>query len=156
MSVPVPLVVLAHSLGGHIMSNYIWDMQQHRDVEGAVWNNKLSSFELMETLAGFVTFGSNIPLFTFAYEDPQPIAFPGSALSGEDKKRAAWLNYYDRDDVLGWPLRPISPAYRDAVDADIEIDAGSWGAGFTPLSHTSYWTDNSFTKPVAKFLSSFL
>ena len=33
-----PLVVLAHSLGGHIMSNYIWDRQTSQ-------NSKMSAFE---------------------------------------------------------------------------------------------------------------
>jgi hypothetical protein len=153
----VPLVVLAHSLGSHIISNYIWDMQNRRgpDVHG-VWEETLSSFEQMKTQVGFITFGSTIPLFTFSYDDPEPITFPGEDLSTEVRGRAAWLNYYDRDDVLGWPLRPLSPKYAAAVDEDIEIDAGSWGAGLTPLSHVAYWTDNSFTRPVARFLDTFI
>jgi len=55
----VPLVVLAHSFGGHILSNYIWDSQRRPD-------RRLSPFERMNWLTGFITFGCNIPLFTFA------------------------------------------------------------------------------------------
>src|SRR5210317_1213992 len=42
---PKPLIILAHSLGGHIMSNYIWDMQHSGDTE-------VSPFERMEKLSG--------------------------------------------------------------------------------------------------------
>lgn len=153
----VPLVVLAHSLGGHIISNYIWDMQAERgpSVHG-VWDEDLSPFEQMKTHAGFITFGSNIPLFSFSFPDPEPISFPGEDLTDEERKKAAWRNYYDRDDVLGWPLRPLSPKFAAVVNEDVVIDAGSWGAGLTPMSHVAYWTDNSFTRPVAAFLDTFV
>jgi hypothetical protein len=42
-----------------------------------------------------------------------------------------------------------------AVDEDIEVNVGGFAASFTPMSHTAYWTDNDFTKPVAKYLPSF-
>ena len=68
-SQPRPMIVLAHSLGGHIMSNYIWDMKKVEDPS-------LNEFERMERLAGIVTFGCNIPFFTFAYKEVVPIEFP--------------------------------------------------------------------------------
>jgi hypothetical protein len=69
---------------------------------------------------------------------------------------ARWWNYYDKDDVLGYPLKPISPSYDAVVDEDIEINVGGFATSFTPKSHTEYWTDNDFTEPVAKFLTAFL
>jgi hypothetical protein len=47
--------------------------------------------------------------------------------------KARWLNYYDKDDVLGYPLKPISPSYNAIVNED-----------------------NDFTRPVAQFLADFL
>jgi hypothetical protein len=156
-STDVPLLVLAHSSGGHMMSNYIWDMQPNLKGEvRAKWSEGLSPFERAETLAGFITFGCNIALFSFAYDHPRPISFPGSALSTEDAERAAWLNYYDKDDILGWPLQPLSPEFAATVTADIAINLGSVLTAGTPLSHVGYSTDNDFTKPVAKFISKFL
>jgi hypothetical protein len=152
-SSPVPLVVLAHSLGSHIMSSYVWDCQRG-NATGA--DPASSSFERMEWLAGLVTFGSNIPLFTFAYDPVVAIAFPGQELPPDVAVKARWRNYYDKDDVLGYPLKPISASYDAAVDEDIEINVGGFGASFTPLSHSAYWTDNDFTKPVAQFLADFL
>ena len=110
----------------------------------------------MEKLAGIVTFGCNIPLFTFAYEDVVPIEFPPSTLPQYLKKKAKWMNYYDPDDVLAYPLKAINPAYNAVVKKDIPINVGGIFSSWNPLSHSDYWTDNSFTKPVAKLVSSFL
>ena len=148
-SEPKPLIVLAHSLGGHIMSNYIWDMQQSGDPG-------LSAFERMEKLSGIVTFGCNIPFFTFAYDAVKPIEFPPVTLTAALKRKAKWLNFYDPDDVLGYPLKAINTDYRKVVTKDIPINVGGVFSSWNPMAHGSYWTDNSFTKPVAKYIASFL
>lgn len=145
-----PLIVMGHSLGGHIMSNYIWDMQKGHAGTG------LSAFERMRSLAGMVTFGCNIPLFTFAFTRITPIKFPAPQLHPDLKRKAKWLNYYDPDDILGYPLKPISPSYRQVVTRDVPINVGGWLSSWNPASHSQYWTDNDFTKPVAKFIASFL
>ena len=146
-----PLIVMAHSLGGHIMSNYIYDMQKPG-------KRTISEFCRMRTLAGFITFGCNIPLFTFAFDpiDVKPIKFPGSKLSPSNKALAKWLNFYDPDDVLGYPLKQVNDAYNRVVDRDIPINVGGILSAWNPMSHTKYWTDNDFTKPVVQFLSKFL
>ena len=144
-----PLIVMAHSLGGHIISNYIWDMQKKKDPA-------LSPFERMERLAGIVTFGCNMPLFTFAYKKVTPIKFPATQLSAATKKKAKWLNFYDPDDILGYPIKPINAEYRKVVTKDIAINVGGILSSWNPASHSNYWTDNDFTKPVAKFIASFL
>lgn len=148
-----PLIVLAHSLGGHIMSSYIYDLQKRRNRQ-----SQTSKFQQMKTLAGFITFGCNMPLFTFAFEkdDIKPIKFPGVWLSAANKDRARWLNFYDPDDVLGYPLKPINDAYNKVVNKDIPINVGGIFSSWNPLSHVKYWTDNDFTKPVAKFIAGFL
>ncbi|MFQ5488293.1 MAG: hypothetical protein ACE5ET_07630, partial [Gammaproteobacteria bacterium] len=146
---PKPLIVMAHSLGGHIMSNYIWDMQHAGDTQ-------LSTFERMQYLSGMITFGCNIPFFTFAYKKVVPIEFPPRRLSADLKRKAKWLNFYDPDDVLGYPLKPISPEYRRVVTKDISINVGGILSSWNPMAHSKYWTDNDFTKPVARYIASFL
>ena len=147
---PKPLVIMAHSLGGHIMSNYIWDMQKPGAGSG------LSPFERLHWLAGIITFGCNIPLFTFAYEEVRAIRFPPRQLSPVLKTLARWNNYYDPDDVLGYPLRPISASYRETVNKDIAINVGSILSSWNPMSHSGYWTDNDFTRAAATQLLHFL
>ena len=145
---PLPLVLMAHSFGGHILSNYVWDSQQTPD-------GKLSAFERMHWLAGFITFGCNIPLFTFAVDKPVPIRFPATRLPERFKEKARWLNFYDPADVLGWPLKPVSPAYARAVDADIRLQVGGAVSGWTPAAHLLYWRDRRFARHVAEFLATF-
>ena len=146
---PVPLVALAHSFGGHVLSNYIWDRQQRPD-------KRLSSFERMNWLSGFITFGCNIPLFTFACTEVVPIRFPPPRLPARLKSNARWLNFFDPDDVLAWPLRPINDAYADVVHSDERIQVGGPVTGLTPASHLAYWNDKRFAKRIAKFLDTLL
>lgn len=146
---PQALIVLAHSLGAHIMSNYIWDQQRRP-------NMNLSSFERMNWLCGFITFGCNIPLFTFAYKKVVPITFPPTRLPKRYSSKARWYNYYDPDDVLAYPLKPINKAYNDTVNRDISINVGGILSSWNPISHTKYWTDDDFTKRVSTFITRFI
>ncbi len=142
---PVPMVVLAHSLGSHIVSSYVWDTQRGRDT-GA--DPAADPFERMQRLTGLITFGSPIPLFTFAHEPVLPIAFPDPALPPDLARRARWLNLYDPDDVMGYPLRPLSPQYAATVEADVRINVGGLLRSWNPASHLGYWTDRQFVGPV--------
>jgi pimeloyl-ACP methyl ester carboxylesterase len=147
-----PLIVVAHSLGSVIMSNYIWDRQQGKDPEqfGA------TAFERMETLAGLVTLGTNIPLFTLAHDPVACIDFPPPALPENLKQRAKWLNFYDSDDVLAWPLKPLSMRYAETVTEDIEVSVGNILTAWNPANHAAYWTDDGVIKPSAYLVASIL
>ena len=146
-----PLIVIAHSLGAAIMSNYIWDIQKKiADTTG------MTDFEKMDTLSGMITFGCNLPLYTFAYDPVEAIKFPSDNLPDDFKQKAKWYNYFDRDDILGYPLKAISLSYNNVVSEDIEINVGNIFSSWNPMSHTKYWTDNDFTKPVSEFISEFL
>ena len=146
---PKPLIILAHSLGGHIMSNYIWDAHRAADMT-------ISPFERMYKVSGIVTFGCNIPFFTFAYDNVVPIRFPHPTLPDYLKVKARWLNFFDPDDVLGYPLKSINAAYANVVDEDNAINVGGIFTSWNPLSHGKYWTDNDFTNPVADLIATFL
>jgi hypothetical protein len=144
---PCPLIVMAHSMGGHIMSNYIWDMQHKK-------NKRLNDFESMKYLAGMLTFGCNIPLFAFAHTELEPFSFPGDMLTDAQKAKAKWLNFYDSDDVFGYPLRQIGPKFKFVKDK--HINAGGLLTSWNPLSHSAYWTDNDMTKPAAGMIAGFM
>lgn len=148
-----PLIVLAHSLGGHIMSNYIYDM-----MKGTPQMPGGSDFQQLKTMAGFVTFGCNIPVFSFSYkpQDINPIDFPGTRIAATKRLKPWWWNYNDNDDALGMPLAGLSPGYA-ALAANGELKDGWINVGnpvqfWNPASHTGYWTDRHFYKPVASIL----
>ena len=153
-----PLVVIAHSLGSVIVSNYIWDAQKSL----APSEFTQTSFERMETLAGMVTFGSTIPLFSLAYNRPENFRFPPDGLSAYFPERShddivhstRWLNFFDADDILGYPINPMGDSY--GCVEDIEINVGGWLTSWNPLSHTAYWTDDDFAIPVANLIKHIL
>ncbi len=149
-----PLIFMGHSLGSHIISNYIWDRQQDKNKEPGKFGT--TPLEKMETLTGIISFGSNIPLFTLALPEIISITFPPDQLEENLKKVAQWNNFYDSDDVLGYPLKPLSQSYKKTVHEDIQINVGNIFTSWNLASHMKYWTDNSFTKPVAKFLCKIL
>lgn len=147
-----PLVVIAHSLGSLIISDYIWDRQKGREAERFGG----SRFERMETLSGLVTLGSNIPLFTVTCDNIVSIQFPPPQLPERLKKKAKWLNLYDSDDVLGWPLKPLSPSYAQVVTEDMEVNVGNILTSWNPANHAGYWTDDSVVKPAAYLIASLM
>lgn len=191
-----PVVVLAHSLGAHVISNYVWDTEPapthlpdcdgtdrgSPDSVGASTTRSRSPLCGLPTLAGLVTFGANIPLFSLAFRRAEPIVLPAAGVTEPVvRAHARWLNFLDVDDVLGWPLRALydpgiqqraRPRVPDAGDLppepqtrmhcrrratarrirDLPIAASPFLAGLTPLSHGEYWTDPAMIRPVGAWL----
>ncbi len=59
------VLILAHSLGAHIISNYIYDLQKFAQRHASPrFGSRLQN---MRTVAGLMTFGCNIPVFLFSY-----------------------------------------------------------------------------------------
>lgn len=141
-----PVVMLAHSLGAKVVSNHIWDFQA---------DNLPGTYVDPDCIAQFLTFGCNLPLFSFAFEykDVAAINFPGGSLAKKFKVKPWWRNYYDRDDPLGFPLAPCGKGHADLQAngelEDIEIAAAGFIAGATPLSHLRYWDSVDFAGKVA-------
>lgn len=185
-----PLVIIAHSLGCHIVSSYAWDLHKlrHRARNGSVDSGRLkeselwrthpwdSPFQCLETFAGFVSMGSNQPLFTFNIgpqfvhpitraenEDLDP-AFPGSLLEPPVLKQARYLNFYSGNDPLGYPLKPLNDAYDDEPLLE-DIHTASEGRLRSMLyrgwlrqlvgmrAHTGYWTNGKVVRRTARLLS---
>lgn len=155
-----PVVILAQSLGCQVTSCYFWDAQQSVDGKVAqvgIWRDFVA-FEKeiageqvpltlgeKEFLRGasfktFITTGCNIPIFVAAHarRDIKPIEPNGG-------DAFAWHNFYDKDDVLGWPLSDLSSEYAKVVtDHPINASRSLWEwliKSWNPLSHSQYWGD---------------
>lgn len=164
-----PVVLLSHSLGCQVLSNYIYDAQKVRSglpVAAGVWKNidhwsrtlqgralteSEKNFLACGTALGWITTGCNIPIFVAAHKEMTiiPISAPRPSFK--------WLNIYDPDDVLGWPLQPLSEGYRLLVE-DRAINAGhgviDWIVkSWNPMSHSSYWQDDEVIAPLASMLT---
>jgi hypothetical protein len=148
-----PVIMLAHSLGGHVISNHLWD-SQHPDK--AI--NAGVAFPMADRIAALVTFGCNIPLFTFAlaFGDIAAIARPSAGLAKAKRLTPWWHNFYDFDDVLGFPLAATGKGYQARAKAgelvDHAINAGSLFTSWNAFSHTGYWGDDDLARPVADLL----
>ncbi|MBI4726139.1 hypothetical protein HY768_02755 [candidate division TA06 bacterium] len=153
-----PLCIIAHSLGTVIASNYIYDLQAApkkklipetvKSVAGA------TPIEKGETLCLFYTLGSPIAIWSLRYADfGVPVAAPDPRLAKHYPNIAGeWVNFYDRDDVIGYPLKNLNSLYNRAVKQDVEINAGGFLSSWNPLSHLGYLTDGDALKPMAQGL----
>ncbi|MBS0240939.1 MAG: hypothetical protein JSS20_02095 [Proteobacteria bacterium] len=185
-----PLVFICHSLGCHIASSYAWDVSRLRqlsDTELNEWDDsevtsfvhalrRWSPLRRLDSFAGLVTMGSNMPLFTFTFgpENVFPItrtkgdgrrpAFPGDRLSESTRRRARWLNFYSPSDLLGYPLRPLNHLYNEEERLeDVVVQSeGRLRSWFMPNvlnaipAHLGYWTHPVVIRRTADLLASII
>ena len=141
-----------------IASNYLWDSQKaDRQKRKSPIPAAENAFARGRTLAGLVTFGCHLPVFTLTVHagDVVPIAFPGpdvySCFPGVDpgglKPRLKWINFYDPDDLLGYPLKPLNRRYDQVVSEDRSLQTG-----WMKSPQTDYWTDRDLIRSTADML----
>jgi hypothetical protein len=153
-----PLCIIAHSLGTVVASNYLYDLSKPRQsfmcpsVRSAIGDTPL---ERGETLALLFTMGSPIALWALRYPHfGDPVRFPPPMLSRHHPGLAGkWVNLYDPDDVIGYPLKSLCSRYRAAVTEDVPVDVGSILERWNPLSHLGYWNDGKVADSIAEGLA---
>ena len=59
-------------------------------------------------------------------------------------------NFFDEDDVLGWPIDQLG--YIHHFVKDRPINAGNLFTSRNSLSHTGYWSDRDLLHPLADIL----
>jgi hypothetical protein len=158
-----PLVVLAHSLGGVVVTNYLWNLQRAAGEVGTNAGSALhegaravarkptgdTPMQRLETLAGLITFGCNIPLFLPPTPPYECVRFPRPGLPTRLSAAAKWLNVYDPYDILGYPLANLWDDAHGTVIEDVTLRVGMPGLSMTPFSHTQYWSDAGFQALIA-------
>lgn len=154
-----PLIILAHSLGGHMISTYLWDRNKTDDH----WDDA-TAFARGATLARLVTFGCNIPVFAFAHSQietikPRDWTRPGYLAPDW------WHNFYAAADPLSFPLAPTGGGYEKLARPDAQgraaltdhrIVVGGPLVRWNMLSHGAYWTGAQFTRPLSALLRAHL
>lgn len=161
-----PLVILAHSLGGHMMSTYLWDNNPRVRKPGDPQHpppgeTQADAFARGDTLAALITFGCNIPAFAYAHTpveaiDPRRWARAGHLLP------TWWHNYYAAADFLSFPLAPTGGDYSmlaaEGADGappqltDNRIVVGGIASAWNIGSHRKYWTARDLIAPTSVLL----
>jgi hypothetical protein len=124
-SKPKKTIVIAHSLGSVISFDYIFGFRKYK-------------FDTKNTIDGFLTLGSPIPLFTSAMGYVEnPVKMPTHL------KR--WINILDPDDAIA---RHCSQHFKHVPVKDVEINTG-----WDPIgTHVNYWK----TPQVAEYIANCL
>lgn len=123
------IVILSHSLGTVMINNYLWDAQQ----AGITY----SRIELL------ITTGSPYPVFISGIKKDKimPIDPPNENFK--------WFNFWNKKDILSFPLRPVNGAYYKLVD-DFRVNNG-----FYIAAHGKYNSDSKVYKRIAKAVDKF-
>lgn len=153
-----PLVVMAHSLGTIIASNFLYDLQTDlkRPIISQLVRERMGNtpLERGETLAAFYTFGSPLALWSLRYDKfGKPIDVPSPRLRlFHPEVVGEWVNYYDVDDAIGFPLKNLNDEYQRVVTEDRAVNVGGVLSSWNPLSHMRYWSDANLLDELAERL----
>ncbi|MGW8314697.1 MAG: hypothetical protein ACWGNV_03785 [Bacteroidales bacterium] len=153
-----PLLIIATSMGTEIINDYIMDRQKavREQLDDPMGN---SPFERFETLTGLFTLGNNLPIFAASYhiDEIRPIEFPSVRLPPGLREVAVWENYFDKNDSMGYPLKPLNDHFKNlAVLKDIRINTGGPFSFWNFLSHFGYWRSRKLVKRLASYIDAVL
>lgn len=146
-----PLAVISHSLGTVIASNYFYDLNAEFSRGRKILSDSMRTLvgdtplERGETFSLFYTMGSPIAVWALRY-GVENFGAP-IRISGE------WVNFYDPDDIIGYPLKSLNDSYNKAVAKDVVVNAGGSLNSWNPSCHAYYWTDAQVVKPIARSLA---
>ena len=160
------VVLIAQSLGCHVISNYIWDAQSKTPKQGA-WRyggfedsspgSNLDKFRRLKNLKYLYFTGCNIPVFVAGIPQNKIKAIASTSKGYSFK----WKNFYDPDDPLGWPLKNLTlknerQSYKYEVNEDNAINTGRLIKSWNPLSHTTYWEDSDVLNSLVEDIESLI
>ncbi len=142
-----PLCIICHSLGTIITSNYIYDLQTQK-AQVDIGDTPL---ERGETLTNVYTLASQMPFWSLRHPNfDQPIKVPSEKLANYyPDLEGEWINFYNKSDIMGYPLKSLNDAYASVVKEDQEVNDGNLLKSWNPLSHCSYWTSESVIETIA-------
>ena len=148
----IPVVATAQSMGCHVLSSYAWDAEWVPERVTGDPSVQLSPVERLQTLTSVTFTGCNIPILTMS--QPRNAKYP---LKIRKDAGGSWLNFYDKDDVLGYPIEPeyasyfgtsdepFAPTIRDGRDPseevkpqDRRVSVGNLLTGWNAASHVDY------------------
>ncbi|MHA1667817.1 MAG: hypothetical protein ACTSUR_04085 [Candidatus Heimdallarchaeaceae archaeon] len=149
------LCFIAHSLGTVIANNFLFDLQNCLETKN-LSDCADTPLERGETLKFFFTFGSPLALWTIRHGPPT---------FGTPIKVETWINFYNRSDVIAYPLGNLNEEYRKIRCngekgikpklIDKKVWSGNLLTAWNPLCHNSYWNNRKVIKTIVDNLLEF-
>lgn len=152
-----PYSIIAHSLGSVIAFDYLYKLF---DKSEPLYDTPGLTAEQMEncktSFRHFVTMGSPIGLFLLRqgklWSGTNP-AFSTvvNPVQNQDGIERQWLNFYDKQDIVAYPLQDIMKRNQQniALPIDICVDTGD----LIMNSHTGYWSNMEVADDIAAIFS---
>lgn len=155
-----PYSIVAHSLGSVIAFDFAFSLYEKGQLFWPVTDPEADIPDLQRRMHGLFTMGSPIGLFMLRKGDLWQAGRPslgGAAMFGEIKNplpRAAqiWLNFWDRQDVIAYPLERLF-ARNSAYNQARPLEDREVTTGWDPVSaHVGYWRDEGVARAIAQAL----
>jgi hypothetical protein len=125
------LVLVAHSLGTVLVSNFIWDATHPGSVGNLLHEASASSRRALVRMSTLFTLGSPLAMWSLRWP-----------LGGHPIAVRRWVNIWCPSDPIGCPLKSINERYASAEHIeDVRMYVGGVIARWTPLSHILYMDD---------------
>ncbi|HMY51451.1 MAG TPA: hypothetical protein PLC15_05250 [Candidatus Obscuribacter sp.] len=155
--------IIGHSLGSVIAYDFVWALlgeekprifsmgSDEGDKVGEDWLLKLR-----DTYRNLITVGSPVGLFLMRNKK-----FWDSSMQSDDrsvirnlknpltKGKHKWLNIFDTDDFVGYPLAPLFSSAENADTAAAPVDLEVESNWFPPVSHVNYWKNGKTASLIA-------
>ena len=142
------LTLIGHSLGSVIASDYVWDHSR-----GAAEPHHLPGYDL--SLKNVVLFGSPMALYALRNNpnaNKKALAESLDCPIRVDPDGGLWLNMYDRQDPIAFPLRPIH-SYAEIGVVDCAVQSGNWLTSWNIASHNEYWNSDDAARIIGQKLA---
>jgi hypothetical protein len=149
-----PIIVVAHSLGVRVISDYIYD-EQHRinDPALAKLANLHNQTKVVDNLRAIVSFGCNIPLFETGQTKTVSIKRPNDKFE--------WLNFFSPFDPLGYKMANYymeefgNPGNTPKFITDtrvILLGLVNFWSFWNLFSHNGYWECKKISIAISKII----
>lgn len=143
---------IGHSLGSVIAYDFVYSMMERGQLFDFDSKPTWSSEETQNWQTGFqnlYTMGSPIGLFMMRKKNLWSKQFSALINPVDNAKvNRQWLNIWDKDDLVAYPLESIFRNAANKTVRDVEVDTGL----IMPWAHTEYWSDHETAQVIAETL----
>ena len=161
----LPYSIIAHSLGSIIVFDYLFNLFEENNLflpesEGLEHQSELSPNKISQLNVNFrhlFTLGSPIGLFLLRKGDLWKNGNKFNSIKNpvkddtENGIQRTWLNFYDEQDVIAYPLEKLfslNPTRAKGSIKDVLVNTG-W---FAVDSHTQYWENQQVALEISQVL----